>query len=161
MRVITTEYRPTSAEEKATGLGERLANWTIDPTSEYIESIIAKHGWQGGQRATSWRIVPNDFVDENTDRYFRNAWKDGGGRKPDVDMPKAREIHRNKLRAMREPILVALDTEYLRADEAGDNQEKRRIAERKQALRDLTDDPAIDSATTPEELKAVLPDALR
>jgi hypothetical protein len=53
-----------------------------------------------------------------------------------------------------------LDTAYMRADEVGDQQEKRRIATQKQALRDVTADPRIDAAATPEELKAVIPDAL-
>jgi hypothetical protein len=147
LRVIVTEY------------SQGVPRWTIDPTPEYIDAIIAKHNWQDGLAPVSWRVVPNDFVDESTDRYFRNAWKDGGD-KPGVDMPKAREIHRDKLRVMRLRPLEALDTAYMRADEVGDQQEKRRIATQKQALRDVTADPRIDAAATPEELKAVIPDAL-
>lgn len=153
LRVITTEYRPTSAEEKAAGLGDRVANWTREPTPEYIASIIAKHGWTGGLQAVSWRIVPDDIVDEATDRTFRNAWKDDGSAKPGVDMPKAREIQRDRLRRMRDPLLAQLDLEYLQADEQGDQQRKRLIADRKQALRDVTQHPSIDAATTPDELK--------
>jgi hypothetical protein len=92
------------------------------------------------------------------DRIFRNAWEDNGGVK--VNMPKAREIHRDKLRALRRPVLEALDNDYLRADEQGDTAEKARIAVKKQALRDVTNDPAIANATTPEQLRSVLPAAL-
>lgn len=92
------------------------------------------------------------------DRYFRGAWIDAG--KIDVDMPKAREIHKDRLRRERAPLLDALDTEYMRADELGDIELKAEIAAKKQALRDITDDPAIESAKTPEELKAVRPPAL-
>lgn len=160
LRIITTEYRPPNDEERAAGL-ERVANWTIDPTPEYVDAIIAKHDWQGPQAPVSWRFVPDDIVDENTDRTFRDAWRDSGGGKPDVDMAKARGIHRARLRRMRAPMLESLDAEYMRADETGDQQAKRAIAKRKQALRDVTDDPAIEVAMTPDELKAVVPDALR
>lgn len=148
MRVVTTEYAPGPD-------GTRVVNWTIDPTPEYIDKIIAKHAWVGTpHEAVSWRIVPNDFLDEATDKTFRNAWKDTPGRvKPDVDMPKAREIHRDNLREKRAPLLEALDTDYLLADEQNDQQKKRDVAVRKQALRDITIHPDIEAATTPEELK--------
>lgn len=93
------------------------------------------------------------------DRTFRNAWKFEDGWIV-VDMEKARELHRNKLRELRKPKLEALDVEYQRADEAGNSAEKKKVAAKKQALRDVTSDPAIDAAKTPDELKAVLPAAL-
>jgi hypothetical protein len=173
MRVITTEYRPTTAEEKEAGLGFRVVDKTYDPTPAHIESLIAQYvrdeAWTGGQLPVSWRVVPNDIVDDTTDRTFRNAWKDDGGSKPGTDMPKARNIHRERLRAMRAPLLEALDIEDMRAVEEGllsptpnVNLAKRRdIAARKQALRDVTADPGIEAAQTPEQLKAVIPVALR
>jgi hypothetical protein len=151
MRVITTEYQPD-------GDGVRVAAWTIDPTDDYIEAIIAKHAWSGPQAAVSWRRVPNSFVDESTDRTFRNAWRDAKKGKPEVDMSKARDIHRDRLRALRQPLLEALDAEYLRADEEGDTAKKAATVKRKQALRDLPANPAIEAAKTPDKLKAILPD---
>src|SRR6187402_2835721 len=59
-----------------------------EPTTEDIEAEIAKrpHMFTGA----TWEIVPNDYVDENTDRTFRNAWVHGKGhKKPGHDMPKA------------------------------------------------------------------------
>ena len=153
MRLITTEYRPTSAEEKEAGLGHRIANWTREPTPAYIEEIIAKHNWPPHHQMVSWRLVPDDILDETNDWTFRDAWRDGGGRKPDIHMPKAREIQRERLRRLREPLLEALDVQYMQADEQGDPQEKKRISDRKQALRDVTVHPAIEAATTPDELK--------
>jgi len=91
-----------------------------------------------------------------TDRTFRNAWKAD----LTVDMPKAREIHRDTLRALRAPKLAALDVEYQIADERGDAAAKAAVAVRKQALRDVTDDPAINAATTPAALKRVIQAAL-
>lgn len=78
-----------------------------------------------------------------------------------VNMDKARGIHRERLRAIRQPLLDALDVEYQRADESGDANGKKAIAAKKQALRDVTKDPAIDAAMTPEELKAAVPAALK
>lgn len=122
-------------------------------------------GWtEADSEQRAWDKLPPDainprFADESeipADRTFRNAWKAD----LTVDMVKAREIHRAKLRDIRKPLLEALDTDYMRADEAGDTALKAQIASKKQALRDVTDDPAIAAATSPEELKAVLPSVL-
>ena len=77
-----------------------------------------------------------------------------------VDMPKARDIWRDKIREERAPKLEQLDVDFMRAVEADDATEKAAIATKKQALRDATDDPAIEAATTPEALKLVRPAAL-
>jgi hypothetical protein len=98
--------------------------------------------------------------DKLQDRYFRSAFKLGSNG-IEIDMPKARAVHRAHLRKMRAPLFRSLDEDYLRADEAGDQAEKVRIAKQKQALRDVTADPAIDAAQTPEELRAVIPVALK
>jgi len=75
-----------------------------------------------------------------------------------VDMTKAREIKRDQLRAERKPLLEQLDVDYMRSQEAGDTAKQQEIAAKKQALRDVTDDPAIDAAATPQELKDWWPD---
>jgi hypothetical protein len=124
-----------------------------DVTPAYIDAIIAKHGWQGGLAPVSWRIVDADYPVE--DRTFRNAWKDAGGARPGTDMPKAREIHRARLRKLRGNLLEQLDHEYQQADERGDGAAKRDIAADRQRLRDLPADPRIEAAQTPEELKAL------
>lgn len=110
--------------------------------------------------------VPMDWLDVGhdqpvpVDRTFRDAWT-WATDKIDHDMAKAREIHRDHLRILRVPLLVALDTDYLRADESKDDALKAEIAAKKQALRDATEDPAIEAAMTPEELKLVIPEALK
>jgi hypothetical protein len=165
VRIVTTEYRPATPDEITAGAAEfvrtghetgfyRIANWTIAPTDDYIDAVIAKHAWTGPLAPVAWHRVPNDYVDESTDRTFRNAWKHTGRGKPDVDMPKAREIHREHLRRLRAPILEDLDVAYVRADEQNNAREKSRIAARKQELRDVTAHSAIDDAQTPEQLKA-------
>ena len=153
LRVITTEYAPD-------GQGGRVANWTIDPTPEYVEKIIAKHNWQGPFASVSWRIVPNNIVDESTDWYFRGAWKDDGSNKPGVDMAKAQAIHRNHIRGERDKALEALDTSYMIALEQNNTPEKTRIADEKQALRDLPATFDLAVAKTPSELYDLWPTQL-
>ena len=86
-----------------------------------------------------------------SDRTFRNAWKAGSGC-VDHDMGKCRELHRDRLRVARAPKLAALDIQQLRGID---------VEAQKQELRDVTSDPRIESAKTPEELKAVWPDCLK
>lgn len=125
-----------------------------------VETELAKWPVADRQEVVSWREI--DISGIPSDRTFRNAWCDVTPEPViDIDMTKARNIHRDRLREMRAPKLAALDIEYQRADEAGDTQAKRDISSRKQALRDVTDDPAIDAAKTPEELKLVIPAALQ
>ena len=75
-----------------------------------------------------------------------------------INMDKARNIHKDKMRVAREPLLTALDIQFQRVLEAGSNTTS--IVAAKQALRDVTIDPAIDDAQTPDELKAVWPSVL-
>ena len=69
-----------------------------------------------------------------------------------INMNKARDIHRDKVRQARNPKLAAKDIEFQRALETGDDTST--IVADKQALRDAPAAAAIDAATTPEELKA-------
>lgn len=89
-------------------------------------------------------------------RTFRDAWKADLS----VDMAKAREIHRNRIRAMRAPLLADLDVAFMRAVEKGDSAAIAAIAAKKQGLRDAPSDPAIETAKTPEELSLVVPAAM-
>lgn len=126
-----------------------------DITPEFIEAELAKrpHMFANHQ---GWEIVPDDYVDDTTDRTFRNAWVHTKGKgKPDHDMSKAREIHRVYLRKARLAEFCRLDNDYRIADEAGDVPEKRRIGAERQAFRDVTDDPRIEAAQNVDELKAL------
>ena len=70
-----------------------------------------------------------------------------------VDMGKAREIKKDRLRELRTPILAQLDKALERATDQRNNDEAERIRARRQALRDVTTVPEIAAARTPEELK--------
>lgn len=106
--------------------------------------------------ATSYDAADYEVPAERT---FRGAWEanvDTGV--ISVDMAAARDIWRDKIRQARTEPLAALDTAYMKALETG--ADTTQIIADKQALRDAPTDPAIDAATTPEELAAVQPAGL-
>ena len=130
-------------DDDSIGPADEIAKWGAELQSKVV-------GHEPIDRAT----IP-------TDRYFRNAWSRTSPGRIDVDMPKAREIHRDVLRRMRAPLFGEPDVDYVKADEAGDEAAKASVRSYKQALRDVPQDPRIDAAETPEELKAIVPDVLK
>ena len=68
------------------------------------------------------------------------------------DMAKAREIHKNKIRVARKPLLEALDIEFQKAQETGASTTD--ILAKKQALRDAPADSGIAAASDADTLKA-------
>jgi hypothetical protein len=86
------------------------------------------------------------------DRTFRSAWTFNEA-VIEVDMEKARAIHKDNLRAERKPVFEALDVDYMKALEAGSGAGE--IAAQKVVLRDIVEDSRITAAGTPEELKAL------
>lgn len=119
-----------------------------EPSEENINNEILRFGFA----SKFWRIIEENEIIQDSE--FRNAWKDDNNG-INIDMPKAREIHRNNLRIGRTGLLNSLDVQYLRADEYGDQIKKSEIIQKKQILRDIPADPRIDSAQTIEELKSV------
>lgn len=93
------------------------------------------------------------------DRTFRGAWQFKGDA-VELDMAKARDIHRDNLRAERNPRFEKLDADWFRAAETNDTTAQADIAAQKQAIRNVTEDPRIEDATTPDDLKALTLDAL-
>ena len=71
-----------------------------------------------------------------------------------MDMAKAKELHRDKIREERQPLLNALDIEFQKALETDDATKKAEVIAKKQALRDAPADTAIDAATDEAGLKA-------
>ena len=69
-----------------------------------------------------------------------------------IDMAKAREIHKNKIREARTPLLEALDVEFQKAQETGASTTD--IVTKKQALRDAPADSDIAAASDTDALKA-------
>jgi hypothetical protein len=103
--------------------------------------------------SVSWRIVPDNEVP--ADRTFRDAWKDAG--QIAVDMPKARAIQRARISKARDAALPVINAELIDALQTKNATEQARATAKKTALNNVTADPRIDAASTPEALKA-LPD---
>lgn len=91
------------------------------------------------------------------DRTFRNAWHLDGGA-ISVDMDKARDIQRDKIRAERRPRLEQLDAAFMKALERSDPTSE--IAALKEKLRNAPDHPLIVAAENPETLAALTIDVL-
>lgn len=75
-----------------------------------------------------------------------------------INPDKAKTIWKDKWREARKAILSSLDVEFMRAVESGDSAKQAEIAQKKQALRDVTLTP-IDG-NTPDEIKSVWPEIL-
>ena len=73
-----------------------------------------------------------------------------------IDISKAKDIWKDKIRVARKPALEKLDVDYMRANESGADTTS--IVIDKQTLRDLPSQ--VDTATTTEEIKAVWNDML-
>lgn len=100
-----------------------------------------------------------DSVTFPDNRTFRGAWSINTEQSVVyVDMDIARDIWRDKIRQARIGKLEALDAQFMKALETGADTTE--IVAQKQALRDAPADPAINAATTPEELKLVQPAGL-
>jgi hypothetical protein len=76
-----------------------------------------------------------------------------------IDFDKFKEIHKNKWREARKPLLSSLDIEFMKAVELADSEKQAEIASKKQALRDVTKTEIVGN--TPEEIKSVWPDILK
>ena len=68
-----------------------------------------------------------------------------------INMNKAKEITKERLRAERKPLLEEQDILFMKAQETGNDTST--IVTEKQRLRDITN--SVDSCTTTDELKAL------
>lgn len=97
--------------------------------------------------------IDHDLPDNSN---FLEAWAiDEGSAVITVNMEKAREIWRDKIRKARGYFFSDLDAEYMKLLEMGADTSE--VVAKKQALRDAPNHPDIDTATTVEELIAVQP----
>ena len=114
------------------------------PTGELpIEEVQAKDTPAGSI------IVDNDSLPNEHNDFF-NAWE-LNGTTVTVNLVKAKEITKDRLRAERTPLLQAQDVAFQRALESG--ADTTAIVAEKQRLRDIT--KLADQATTLDELKQI------
>lgn len=95
-------------------------------------------------------LILQDSALPTQENDFFNAWR-LRGRTVSVDIDAAKEITKDRLRAEREPLLVAQDVLFQRAMETG--ADTTAIVAEKNRLRDLTS--LVDSCTTTAQLRAL------
>ena len=101
------------------------------------------------------KTVDASTVSKPSDRHFRGAWKLSSDSKVIAeDMTKAKEIFKDKIRAVRQPLLEAEDVVYMKALEASDSSAQAASIAKKKKLRDAPAASAIGSADTIAKLKA-------
>ena len=115
-----------------------------------IKTVIARDIPQG----CKYKVV--DRAKLPYDRTFRGAWTIDCT----VDMDKAKEIWIDQIRIVRNDRLKALDIEWMKAIENGENKEASDIAAVKQSLRDVTERADIHKCKTTASLKKYRPQIL-
>lgn len=114
------------------------------PTGEIpIDEVLAKDCPPGA-------IIVDESTLPNTDNDFFNAWE-LNGETVSVNLAKAKDMTKTRLRAEREPLLAAQDVAFQRALEVGADTSA--IVAEKQRLRDIT--KLADTATTLDQLRAI------
>lgn len=116
------------------------------PTSEAdLEAMAA---------APNCKVVDSESLPD--DREFRDAWNFDGK----IDLAKAKEVWKNKIRQVRDKKLKALDIKWMKAMERGEVKIAGAIAADKQVLRDVTEREELTGAKSLKEIKAFWPSIL-
>jgi len=95
-------------------------------------------------------VIDENLLPQGDNSYFFDAWELNGN-EVSVNLSKAKDITKDRLRQEREPLLLAQDVAFQRALEL--NADASSIVVEKQRLRDIT--KLVDIANTVEELKAL------
>jgi hypothetical protein len=133
-------------------IDEKQGWWRRPVTDALVfEQIVRAYNGNGKPSPKRYVILP-EGAELPGDRDYRNAWALDGD-KIVIDLERAKDLHRAKLREARAPRMAELDVQFMRALEQGKGTAA--IAEQKQSLRDVTKADAINAAQTIEELKAV------
>jgi len=133
----------------------RPPNLTDD---EFYEYALARTFAAAQSDRTTVAIHAIEHLDIPSDRVFRNAWECPTG-SIQVNMPKARIIHMDVIRKVRNAELAKLDIPFMRAVETGDTGAQATIAVEKQTLRDIPQTFDL-TARTPQQLKEKWPTEL-
>jgi hypothetical protein len=155
--------------EKVLNYDEYLMPEPIGPMTEEeaIEYIIKKdipaRVWHSDYKYNRpmYKVIKRQEL-EGKDQTFRDCWRlsETDNDLIKIDLSKAKEVWKNKMRQARTNILAKLDTEYFMAWEMGDEEKRQAIAQRKQLLRNVTKLHELDEAKTIEEIQAVWPEYL-
>jgi hypothetical protein len=118
-----------------------------------IESEIARFSQEKQDQIVSYKEINEE--DLPSDRIFRNAWTISD-KKIDYDLNKAKELKKEELRILRQPLLQDLDVQYMKALEQ--SLPTKDIVDQKQILRDIT---AVEMPDDIEQLKTFIPEVLQ
>lgn len=94
-----------------------------------------------------WQLPEAEFI---------NAWTIDAT----IDLERAKDVWRNKMRPIRDARLKQLDLEWMRAMELGDSAKASVVATQKQELRDITKRDELKYAKSLAEVKAFWPAVL-
>lgn len=121
-------------------------------TRENVEAEIARSSFGSDKRVTGWRFT--DPTEIPRDRTYRAAWVDDG--KAIVhDLPRAKDVHRKRIRRLRGGALAELDGQWMRAFGKKDAASAEQIEAKRQRWRDAPADLRIETASSIEDLKAI------
>jgi hypothetical protein len=154
--------------EKVLDYKEYLVPKPIGPMTEEeaIEYIIKKdipaRVWHSDYKYNRpmYRVVKRQEIP--ADQTYRDCWRlsDTEEELIAIDVDKAKEVWKQKMREARTPIMEKLDTDFFRAMEDGDTDKQKNIANMKRLLRDVTKLPELENAKTVDEIETVWPDYL-
>jgi hypothetical protein len=110
----------------------------VTPSNKYIDNLefVAERSIP---KDCEYFIIDDQDLPKNSE--FFDAFciqKTTEGVSVVVDIPKAKEIWVNHYRTARTPLLAALDVDFMRAVESVNTDLQKEIAQKKQALRDVT-----------------------
>jgi len=127
----------------------------LDHPHHYVEDTLLR---QKLQECCGNEFRYTGMPDANGDRSgVGGAWEMETDGTPRVNMEKARVVHMDKIRVVRNAELVKKDLTSLRAIEAGDTDAQATIGTEKQVLRDIPATFDLTDAATPEALKGKWP----
>lgn len=155
---FATRSRSPTLPSGARWLDGTQALWERTPDDKNIQAEINKAfpgvNQLGIKRPTCVAYHRIEDADLPAQRDYRNAWEFVGG-KVTENLAKAKEIHRDRLRRERTELLVPLDIEVSKSIAIGDLAAAQTAESQRQALRDITEDPRIDAATSVDELRQI------
>lgn len=137
----------------------------VVPSKNHVARLMRDFGIseEAAIQAIQNKDVPPDATDinlveenEKPGRTFRNAWKVAGGA-VQVDMPKARVIHMDRIREERNKELDRLDKEFNKENGRGRNAQAAAIEAQRETLRNIPATFDLSVADTPEALDALWP----
>jgi len=143
------------ADKRIVYQGENGIACVVIPTPEFLASggtmddILKKSVPENCKDSAN--VVEVDTVP--SDRTFRNAWVTEKGKSVEVDLAKAKDVAKDKVRLARTPKFQELDIAYQRADEDSDADAKAVVVTKKQTARDATTDTKITNADSVDNLK--------